>query len=140
MLIGICSASAVTAPKQNGISVETATTAVHSASGGQNSKEETVYVLANADGSVQKIIVSDWLKNPAGANFINDISELDGIENVKGDEAYTMNPNNMRVWDAKGQRYLLSGHHPGRLFRWMYPSPISWTAYFRRRLGRKAAE
>ncbi|MFQ7062233.1 MAG: hypothetical protein ACLRQY_05800, partial [[Clostridium] leptum] len=99
MLIGICSASAVTAPKQNGISVgNPVTTAVHSASGGQNSKEETVYVLANADGSVQKIIVSDWLKNPAGANFINDISELDGIENVKGDEAYTMNPNNMRVW------------------------------------------
>ena len=84
MLIGICSASAVTAPKQNGISVgNPVTTAVHSASGGQNSKEETVYVLANADGSVQKIIVSDWLKNPAGANSINDISELDGIEKRK---------------------------------------------------------
>ena len=110
MLIGICSASAVTAPKQNGISVgNPVTTAVHSASGGQNSKEETVYVLANADGSVQKIIVSDWLKNPAGANFINDISELDGIENVKGDEAYTMNPNNMRVWDAKGNDIYYQG-------------------------------
>ena len=110
MLIGICSASAVTAPKQNGISVgNPVTTAVHSASGGQNSKEETVYVLANADGSVQKIIVSDWLKNPAGANSINDISELDGIENVKGDEAYTMNPNNMRVWDAKGNDIYYQG-------------------------------
>ncbi len=110
MLIGICSASAVTAPKQNGISVgNPVTTAVHSASGGQNSKEETVYVLANADGSVQKIIVSDWLKNPSGANFINDISELDGIENVKGDEAYTMNPNNMRVWDAKGNDIYYQG-------------------------------
>ena len=63
----------------------------------------------NADGSVQKIIVSDWLKNPAGANFINDISELDGIENVKGDEAYTMNPNNMRVWDAKGNDIYYQG-------------------------------
>ena len=110
MLIGICSASAVTAPKQNGISVgNPVTTTVHSASGGQISKEETVYVLANADGSVQKIIVSDWLKNPAGANSINDISELDGIENVKGDEAYTMNPNNMRVWDAKGNDIYYQG-------------------------------
>ena len=26
-------------------------------------KDETVYVLANADGSVKKIIVSDWIKN-----------------------------------------------------------------------------
>ena len=110
MLIGICNASAVTAPKQNGISVgNPVTTTVHSASGGQISKEETVYVLANADGSVQKIIVSDWLKNPAGANSINDISELDGIENVKGDEAYTMNPNNMRVWDAKGNDIYYQG-------------------------------
>ena len=57
----------------------------------------------------KKIIVSDWLKNPAGANSINDISELDGIENVKGDEAYTMNPNNMRVWDAKGNDIYYQG-------------------------------
>ena len=28
------------------------------------SKDETVYVLAGADGSVQKIIVSDWLTYP----------------------------------------------------------------------------
>ena len=45
----------------------------------------------------------------SGANSINDISELDGIENVKGDEAYTMNPNNMRVWDAKGNDIYYQG-------------------------------
>ena len=28
-----------------------------------STKDETVYVLAGADGSVQKIIVSDWIKN-----------------------------------------------------------------------------
>ena len=39
MLIGICNASAVTAPKQNGISVgNPVTTTVHSASGGHISK------------------------------------------------------------------------------------------------------
>ena len=26
-------------------------------------KDETVYVLARADGSVKKLIVSDWIKN-----------------------------------------------------------------------------
>ena len=33
-------------------------------SGGDAEKEETVYVIAGADGSVQKVIVSDWQKNP----------------------------------------------------------------------------
>lgn len=28
------------------------------------SKEETVYVIADADGTPQKVIVSDWIKNP----------------------------------------------------------------------------
>ena len=30
------------------------------------SKEETVYVIAGADGSVKKIIVSDWIRNESG--------------------------------------------------------------------------
>ena len=32
----------------------------------QNTKDETVYVLADSNGSTQKIIVSDWLKTPPG--------------------------------------------------------------------------
>ena len=31
------------------------------------SKEETVYVIAGADGTPQKVIVSDWIKNPQKA-------------------------------------------------------------------------
>lgn len=63
-------------------------------------KEETVYVLADAGGEVGKIIVSEWLKNPTGADKLADFSALDGVENVKGDESYTMDENGMRVWDA----------------------------------------
>ena len=47
-------------------------------------KNETVYVLSGADGSVQKIIVSDWLKNMSSAQNITDASSLLDIENVKG--------------------------------------------------------
>ena len=47
-------------------------------------KDETVYVLAGADGSVQKIIVSDWIRNSPGSDTVNDISELTDVENVKG--------------------------------------------------------
>ncbi|MBR5922551.1 MAG: hypothetical protein IKZ59_02025 [Clostridia bacterium] len=63
-------------------------------------KDETVYVLAGADGSVKKIIVSDWLKNTLKGG-INDKTELTGIENVKGNESYTLGEN-MAVWDADG--------------------------------------
>ena len=66
------------------------------------SKDETVYVLAGADGSVQKIIVSDWLKNELGSASLTDKSGLSNIENVKGDESYSINGDNMTVGDAQG--------------------------------------
>lgn len=74
------------------------------------SKDETVYVLARADGSIQKIIVSDWIKNSLGSATINDESELTNVENVKGDETYTMNGDNMRVWDAQGNDIYYQGN------------------------------
>ena len=61
------------------------------------SKDETVYVLTGADGSVKKIIVSDWLKNEPGSASVADKSDLSDIENVKGDESYTINGDNMTV-------------------------------------------
>lgn len=73
-------------------------------------KDETVYVLAGADGSVQKIIVSDWIKNAVGSTIISDKSELTDVENVKGEESYTMNGDNMRVWDAKGNDIYCQGN------------------------------
>lgn len=69
---------------------------------GELAKEETVYVLANADGSARKIIVSDRLQNGTGADVLNDVSELANIRNINGDEAYTPGENNVKVWDAGG--------------------------------------
>lgn len=73
-------------------------------------KDETVYVLAGADGSVQKIIVSDWIKNAIGSDTVTDKSDLTGIENVKGDESYTMDGQNMTVWDAQGNDIYYQGN------------------------------
>ena len=78
-------------------------------SSAQLSKDETVYVLAGADGSVSKIIVSDWIKNAAGKDTINDKSELKNVKNVKGNETYTLNGDNMKVWDAEGNDIYLQG-------------------------------
>lgn len=77
---------------------------------GRNVKDETVYVLAGADGSVQKIIVSDWIQNALGSDAINDVTQLTGIENVKGNESYTMGGNNSCVWNAKGNDIYYQGN------------------------------
>lgn len=73
-------------------------------------KDETVYVLAGADGSVQKIIVSDWIKNTLASATLTDSSELTDVENVKGDETYTMDSSNARVWDAAGNDIYYQGN------------------------------
>lgn len=72
-------------------------------------KDESVYVIANTDGSVEKIIVSDWIQNNIKADTITDIAKLDNIENVKSDETFTMSADNMRVWEAKGKDLYLKG-------------------------------
>lgn len=65
------------------------------------SKEETVYIVADANGQPKKLIVSDWLKNAGKAGKLNDVSELNDIENIKGNESFTKNGGEC-VWDANG--------------------------------------
>ena len=72
-------------------------------------KNETVYVLAKADGSVEKIIVSDWIKNSMDAASLKDRSDLKNIKNVKGEETYTLDTDGMQVWDAQGKDIYYQG-------------------------------
>ena len=116
----VCSGIGVTAysagVKSTGADVETIATtstsakALSSADDSKKlSKDETVYVIADANGGAKKIIVSDWIKNTTKQNTINDISNLKGIENLKGDETYQMNDKNMCVWDANGSDIYYQG-------------------------------
>ena len=73
------------------------------------SKEETVYVIAGADGTPQKVIVSDWIKNPQKAKTIADKSDLKDIENTKGDETYTINEKKLMEWGADGNDIYYKG-------------------------------
>ena len=75
----------------------------------KTSKEETVYVISGADGAVQKLIVSDWLKNTGKETTLSDLSELTNIENVKGEESFTQNEKNNVDWEAKGKDIYYQG-------------------------------
>ena len=72
-------------------------------------KDETVYILTGADGAVERIIVSDWLKNPAGSGQISDVSSLTGVENVKGESGWTEGEGGVRLWDAQGEDVYYQG-------------------------------
>lgn len=65
-------------------------------------KEETVYVLADARGGVDQVIVSDWLKNSSGGSSLTDCSDLTDIENVKGYETFRKDENGNITWEAEG--------------------------------------
>lgn len=73
-------------------------------------KDETVYVLADAEGTVEKVIVSDWIKNPSGAASITDRTDLTDIEVVKGDATYTLGGDGTRVWNADGNDVYYQGN------------------------------
>ena len=50
----------------------------------ETTKDETVYVLANAEGEVKRVIVSDWLTNPDGEKDLADATTLKDAKAVKG--------------------------------------------------------
>ena len=72
------------------------------------SKEESVYVKADASGNVKKTTVSEWLKNPEKGT-ISDTSELKDIKNVKGDETFETGSNNTVSWKSEGNDIYYQG-------------------------------
>ena len=80
----------------------------NAASDEQKDKTETVYVDANADGSVKKITVKDWLRRNGDGDII-DFSNLKDIKNTEGDEEYTQNPDGTITWENKGEDISYEG-------------------------------
>lgn len=78
-------------------------------------KEETVYVLSDAGGNVKKTIVSDWLKNKEGSKTIEDKSDLNNIENIKSDAAFTLGEDNTIIWEADGEDIYYQGETDKKL-------------------------
>ena len=72
-------------------------------------KVETVYVMADNQGSVNEVIVSDWLKNADASATIADTSSLSDIVNVKGNETYTKNDDGTITWNANGSDIYYQG-------------------------------
>ena len=94
-------------------------------SNGENAyKDETVYVLCNSDSSVKNVVVSDWLKNSPALGSISDISDLSNIVNVKGDESFELNGDELS-WEAAATSTTRA--IPTRIYLWTLPWSTSLT-------------
>lgn len=74
----------------------------------QNEKEETVYEFTDAEGKIDKTIVSVWLKNNTQEKSLQDVSSLKNIENIKGKETFKQKGNAI-TWNAKGKDIYYQG-------------------------------
>ena len=66
-------------------------------------KEETVYVNADATGTIDEVTVSNWLKNSGSVSgSLTDASTLKDIKNVKGDETFKESGDTL-TWNTDGE-------------------------------------
>lgn len=100
------SAEEIPAVKENTAPVVEEQAVFHS---GDDGKEETVYIIGDAEGNPKSVIVSDWLKNGSGADSLSDETGLSDIKNVGGDEVFHVNTDGTITWDAAGSDIYYQG-------------------------------
>ena len=71
-------------------------------------KDESVYLISDANGNVNKKIVVDHLKNKDKKDTLEDASNLSDIENVKGKEKFTQSGDKL-TWQAGGKDIYYQG-------------------------------
>ena len=71
-------------------------------------KDESVYLISDANGNVNKTIVVDHLKNKDKKDTVEDASNLSDIENVKGKEKFKQSGDKL-TWQAGGKDIYYQG-------------------------------
>ena len=77
-------------------------------------KDETVYAMLNADGTVYDEIISGWLHNDAGIKNIKETLDVKAVENVKGDEEPQVEGNTY-TWNVEGSDVYYRGNSDKKL-------------------------
>lgn len=71
-------------------------------------KQEKVYVVSGADGTVKSVTDNVRLENPDGMDSIADQTILTGIENLGGSETFTLEDGAL-TWQADGNDIIYQG-------------------------------
>ena len=72
-------------------------------------KDENVYLISDATGSVYDTIVTDHLINKNQSATLEDQSNLTDIKNKEGDEAFTQNADGTVEWENHGEDITYEG-------------------------------
>ena len=84
-------------------------TAVHAEeTTGETEKNETVYIVTDASGKPDDVVVSEWLKNVKKADVLKDVTSLENIENVSGEETFSQNGEEL-TWQSGGNDIYYQG-------------------------------
>lgn len=77
-------------------------------------KSETVYVNLDNTGTKKSIKVSDWIHVPQGGVYVDDITNLSSVVNVKDDSKPEINGQNLR-WHLSTTDLYYQGDYNGNL-------------------------
>ena len=100
--------SGVSGNQDSGISGAAGSGVSRNQDNGSFSKEDTVYVFADAAGNATDTTVSSHLILGGATGAVKDSSDLSGITNVKGDETFTDQDGTL-VWEAAGEDIFYQG-------------------------------
>lgn len=93
---------------------ETAQTVRYSTPASYAKKSETVYVNLDNTGSEKSIKVSDWIHVPQVGVYVDDVTNLSSVVNVKDDSKPDINGNNLR-WHMSTTDLYYQGDYSGPL-------------------------
>ena len=71
-------------------------------------KDETVYAILHADGSVDHEIISSWIHSDSGIKDIKETLHMQNVENLKGEEEPSVN-GNQYTWNVEGNDVYYRG-------------------------------
>lgn len=109
MVAGTLAAPATVYAKEDAVKTEaSADKADKKSSSAKTLKDETVYAKIDGNGSVTSVTVSDQLKNVTDKSEIKDVSTLENIENVKGDEEFSQKSNAL-TWNGDSKDICYQG-------------------------------
>lgn len=114
LLLGFNSKAVVTSADENETTVSEATTASNLSDGDASGKEESVYVMADANGKAREISSGIWLKNGDGRAKLYDKTSLKDIEVTKGGELLEQRGEAI-TWKTDGSDIYYQGTSKGDL-------------------------
>ena len=95
MLI-LCSCSNASEQQIQNNNLQNPTQVKYTTPAGMVTKTETVYVNLDNNGKVTQTIVSDWIHTTKGQVYVDDVTNLSQIENIKDDSVPDVNNQNLR--------------------------------------------